>query len=144
VAVFGVAKEAARFDLLLSDVDHAGGHAPHGDFIERMGFVSDRRAGTDPCVGSDVLITSQILLQEFVVFQVDGLVSALHLQPLFIAGGPFVLVQDEDVGSEVGNAVGDIEIHPIDDGHHDDQSGDGNHHPQESEKGTELVGAQGF
>jgi hypothetical protein len=62
--------------------------------------------------------------------------------PLFEIGGDPDAVNHESVRTKVRNFVRDVEIQPIENGHHGDQGGDSQHHTQESEEGAQLMGAQ--
>ena len=94
--------------------------------------------------GADVLIVSQVIPQVFKFLDQDGLVPPPGLQPSLVALSPGVFVNDKDVRSQIGNMVSDIKVHTINQRHHDDERNRGNHYPQQGQKGTQLVGSQGF
>ncbi len=105
----------AVLHLFLPDVDHAGRDAPEADFVDGLVLVTGVRSRPAPGDRPDVLVASQVFFQEVVVLDADGLVSAALFQPVLIARRPLELVKDEHVGTEVGDMVGDIEVHPVDD-----------------------------
>ena len=62
---------------------------------------------------------------------------------LVAAGDDAEAIHDEDVGAEVSNAVGDVEVKTGDHAHDRDESGDGENDAEESEETAELVSAEG-
>ena len=53
------------------------------------------------------------------------------------------VVDNENVGAQISDVAGDVQIEPVDDGDHDDEGG-GDDDAEQGEEGTQLVSAQGF
>ena len=62
---------------------------------------------------------------------------------LVAAGDDAEAIHDEDVGAEVSNAVGDVEVKTGDHAHNRDKSGDSENDAEEREETAELVSAEG-
>src|SRR5271165_161452 len=69
--------------------------------------------------------------------------TLLRLDPGIFAGDDAKAVDKENVGSQVGDAIGNVEVEAGDHAHHDDQGGDRENYAQEREKAAEFVGSQG-
>ena len=68
----------------------------------------------------------------------------MRFDPGIVAGDDAEAVDDEDIRTQVGDAVGNVEIHAGDKAHHCDQSGDGQNYAEEGKKAAQLVRLQGI
>ena len=143
VSVVGIVDVAALIRTLVCPMSIMLGVSPEtSDLVNGVSFVTRLIVGTvHPGFGADVLITLQVVAQEFEILNTNGLVTAPRLQPRLVSLGPLELVDDEDVGPQVGDVIGDVEVHAVDDRHHDNECRGGNHHAQQGEERTKLVRA---
>ena len=51
----------------------------------------------------------------------------------------WILRNHKNIRTKIGNMVGDIEVHAVNDGHHNDQRGGGDHDAEEREEGAKLM-----
>ena len=64
--------------------------------------------------GADIPVVLQVIPEVFKFLDPDGLVPPPGLQPGLVPLSPLVCVDDEDVGPQIGNMIGDIKVHAID------------------------------
>ena len=67
----------------------------------------------------------------------------MGFDPLVAAGDDAEAVDEEDIGAEVSNAVGDIKVKAGDNAHDRDKSGDSKNDAKERQETAELVSAEG-
>ena len=142
VLVIGVADVTPLLDLFAADVGEAGSHRAQLDLVDQVAFEARGWAGAKLGQGSDLLVAPQAVPQILVILDADRLIAAPRVQKGLEALRPLELVKHEGVGAEVGDVVGDVEVHAVDDRHDHDQSGGGDDHSEQREEGAKFVAAQ--
>src|SRR6516225_5012227 len=131
--------ETALRDAQIADVGKVGGRAHHHDVFHDLVAAFDGKVvvlfRSDG--GSEFHVVAEAL--KFLEGQERAL---LGFNPLVLTGDNAETVDDEDIGAEIGDAVGDIEVEAGDDAHDHDQGGDGKNDAQEGEEAAEFVSAE--
>ncbi len=86
----------------------------------------------------------EIVAQRLVVLPGDVAVTAGRLQQFLGIADDGKLMDQKDVRSQVGDAAGEIAVHPADESDHQDERGDRQDNAQQHEKRTQLVRAHGL
>src|SRR6266436_126331 len=69
--------------------------------------------------------------------------TLLRFDPRVLTGDDAEAIHDKDVGAQVGNAVGNVKVHPRDNAHHRHKGGYGQNYAKQGEKAAQLMRAQG-
>src|SRR5208282_2105472 len=141
VRAIRVVEIATGFHLGLPDVNHVRSLTGDFHFMQDVCFVPHVPAA-EVGLRANILIALDGVAKIFEVLNADGLVAMSRFQPVVAAHCKTELREDENICPQVGNVIGDIEVHAIDDGHDYDERGGGNHHAQQGKEGTQFVGAQ--
>ena len=69
--------------------------------------------------------------------------ALLGFNPCIFTGDDPEAVNDENVGAEIGDAIGDVHVEAGDDAHDGDESGNGENDAEQGQEAAEFVSAQG-
>jgi hypothetical protein len=111
---------------------------------DRVVFVARPRVRLQETDRRNLLVSAQVLPEVLVIFHADGLVAPARLQVVVKPLRPLELVHHECIGAEIGDVVGDIHVHSVDNRHHHDQRRGGDHNAEQRQKRPQLVAAQRF
>src|ERR1017187_1053248 len=142
VLVVDVADIASLLDFFAANVGETGGHRVELDLVDHVALVARWRTGVEHGHGADFLVPLEVVAQIFVVLHANRLVAPARVEEAIETLRPLELVKHERIGAQVGDMLGDIEVHAVDHGHDHDQRGGGNHHAEQGEEGAQLVAAQ--
>ncbi|PYU16476.1 MAG: hypothetical protein DMG37_02305 [Acidobacteria bacterium] len=137
IALGNVASLARRYRI---NVSHVGGHAANVYVVDAF------RASADFSVGAQFHAHAQrqlqVCTQRFVIVPGHFLVAAVGLHVLFHVGDEREARQQEHVGAEIRDAVGDVSVYPGNQRNHDNQCGNRQNDAQQHQEGAHLVLAQ--
>ena len=144
VLVIGVGNVPAGGDLFAPDVDKTGSNGTHGDLIDQVPLVACRGVRSQLRQSSDVLVAVKILPKKLVFLHTNGLVAPPRIQKGVESLRPLELVENESVGAQVGDVLGDVQVHAVHNRHDDDQGGGSDDDSKQSQERAQLVAAQCF
>src|ERR1039457_4236403 len=142
VLVVDVADIASLLDFFAANVGETGGHRVELDLVDHVALVARWRTGVEHGHGAEFLVPLAVVAQVFVVLPAKRLVAAARVEETIETLRPLELVQHEPIGAQVGDMLGDIEVHAVDHRHDHDQRGGGNDDAEQRQEGPELVAAQ--
>src|SRR4029077_2534302 len=132
--------EAALRGIQVADVGEIGSGAQHLDVFH--GQVAALDLNVVILFGSNRGGKLHTLAQSLVIL-VGNQRTLLRFDPGIFAGDDAEAVDQENVGTKIGDAIGDVEVEARDHAHDNDQGEDGENHAEEREEAAELVGSQG-
>ena len=138
--LIGSSQEAARCDGEPADLRKVGSHAKNADVLQQV--IAMAHIGVGAKEGSDLADGAHAGL-ELVEFVRGDQRALLGFYPGVFTGDNPEAVQDEDVGAEIGDAVGDVEIQPGDHAHYRDQRRYGQNDSEQRQETPQFMGAQG-
>src|ERR1035441_3001145 len=123
MVVVAVADIAAGGGFLHVHLTQVGGDSSDGDVIEILLFRTHHARGAD--LHAHVLGQLETIAQGLIVVPGDVAIAAHCFHVGFRIADDAHLVDDENVGTEVGDALGEILVHAADQGNDQDQGGNG-------------------
>src|SRR6201988_2817818 len=131
--------EAALGDGEAANVDVVGGDAGNGGVLHDG--VAAASLGVPLVVAGDGFSqTGGIAKTLELLERNEG--ALLGFDPFVATGDDAEAVDDEDIGAEVGDAIGDVQIETGNDAHDRNEGGDGENDAEESKEAAELVSAE--
>src|SRR6516162_6717088 len=124
------------------DIHHVGGDAADAGVVERVG--ADAGFTVKAELDADAFGEFHVIAKGFKVAPGDFFVAASGFYVFFDVGDDREAGEEEDVGTHVGNAVGDVLVDAGDEGYDDDEGGYGEDDTEKHQKGTHFVGAKGL
>ena len=140
--VVAVGDVAAGRDLFHVHVANVGGHAADIDVLQVLPLGAE--VCRAPHFHANRLWKLQIVAQGLVVFPGDVAIAPGRLEQFLGIADDGKLVDQKDVRSQVGDAAGEIAVHPADESDHQNERGDRQNNAQQHEKRAQLVRAHGL
>src|SRR5208283_231699 len=140
VIVIGLSDETTLSDREIADVGKVGGAADHLDVFH--GQIATLHHDSVVFLGSDRGGELHIVAEALVVL-VSNHWALLGFNPCIFTCDDAEAVDNKNVGSEIGDAVGDVHVEAGDDAHDGDESGNGENASEKGQEAAEFVGAEG-
>jgi len=139
VAVDDIAAGGGFLDVHLADIrgDTADVH-----IFEALLLGADFAGFSD--LHADIFRHLQAIAQRLEVVPRDVAIAAHRFHELRRVANDAELVDEENVGTEVGDALGEVLVHAGDEGDYQNQSRDGEYDAQQYQEGPQFVGAHGL